>query len=89
MTDAEFRDWLADEVVNGRMTPAQQTDILRQKVLFDADRVTIEQLFQGMVAGYVGDKRLVADSVEDLFNLAANFAHDRMVYFEPIGFVLF
>ena len=89
MTDTEFRDWLADEVVNRRMTPTQRDDLLAQKTFFEMNRTFIEQRFPDKAVGYVNGTMHVAETIHELFSAAASFASNRMVYFEPIGFSLY
>jgi hypothetical protein len=89
MTDAEFRDWLQEEVRDGHMTPQQRDDLLEQKGYFDQHRAEIEQLYPHRVVGYVNGTRDVGGTVQEILNRARERYPGRMLYFEPIGTELF
>ncbi len=87
MSDADFREWLNDEVAHERMTTTQRDDLLEQKKHFDANRSQIEMQHPSRVVGYVAGCVEVTDTVQELFQKARTSYPDKMVYFEPIGFV--
>jgi hypothetical protein len=89
MTDIEFRDWLNDEVRDGRLNPRQRDDLLQQKSYFDENRIRNQQAYPHQVVGYVGGTRVTGGTVREILNQARESRPGGMVYFEPIGFDLF
>ena len=89
MTDAEFRQWLTDEVNSGRMDLFQREDLLHQKQLFDNERSRIKRRYRGLVVGYAADQQFVGRTVRDLVDQVKRDRPQRLVYFEPVSFSLF
>ncbi len=84
MTDAEFRQWLTDEVNSGRMDLFQREDLLHQKQLFDNERSRIKRRYRGLVVGYAADQQFVGRTVRDLVDQVKRDRPQRLVYFEPV-----
>lgn len=93
MTDAEFRAWLDEEVLERRMTPEQREDLIKQKEMFDRDfppsDTPLRRDYQGRIVGYVANERRVESEIHTLLDGAKRDHPGRMIYFEPIGFDLF
>jgi hypothetical protein len=86
MTHEQFRQWLDDEVLSGRMSVQRQSDLLSQKAWFDVQRTMIEREYRGRVVGCANKTLYVEDTVHNVLFAAHATDPDAMVYFEPIGF---
>lgn len=80
----EFVGWTQAQVRLGRFTEAQRERLLWSRRRFDADSWE-----PGTVGGYVGERRLVAESVTGILAMAEeerkDAESDDVLYFEPIG----
>jgi hypothetical protein len=88
MTDAEFAQWLNDEVEANRITGGQRDDLLSQKALFENQRTLIEQSYRNQIVGFVGGIMQVALDIHVLLESSKSQFPGRTIYFEPIGFHL-
>jgi hypothetical protein len=95
MTQEEFRAWLRDEVVGGRMSPEELLDLVNQQTLFAErfgtpdDPLPAREVYRRRIVGYVAEQLLVANEIHALIDAAKRDFPSRMIYFEPIGFDLF
>ena len=88
MTDAEFVQWLDNEVDGNRITSEQRQDLIDQKRIFEVQRRLIEQEHRYKIVGFVAGERRVAQEIHALLDTSKAQFPSRMIYFEPIGFQL-
>lgn len=88
MTDAEFAQWLNDEVEASRITDGQRDDLLGQKATFENQRSMIERNHRNQIVGFVAGQMQVAHEIHALLDSSNSQFPGRMIYFEPIGFHL-
>jgi hypothetical protein len=82
----EFAIWTETLVAEGRLTPEQGEDVRHQRMLFDEQRLLIEDEWPGRVTGFVAGQLLVANDIATLLEGAAErHGVERQVYFESIG----
>jgi hypothetical protein len=78
-------NWLNRLVEDGRLGPLQREDLMRQRELFEQDRPTIEEQFQGQVVGYIADNLLAGRSIRDLLVQSSQYP-DQQIYFEQVPY---
>jgi hypothetical protein len=88
MTDAEFAQWLNDEVQGNRITVDQRDELLEQKANFETQRTVIERDHTNQVVGFVDGQMQVADNIHTLLSTSKAQFPNHVIYFEPIGFHL-
>ena len=94
MTADEFRAWLGDEVVGGRMKPNQLADMIAQQTLFikafgtSENPEPLRREFYMKIVGYVAGQLRSGSDIHDFIENCLSQFPGRMIYFEPIGFDL-
>jgi hypothetical protein len=88
MTDAEFSQWLDDEVEANHITTGQREDLLAQKANFEKQRTVIEHDHANQVVGFVAGQMRVANDMHALLDTSKAQFPNNVIYFEPIGFHL-